>query len=182
MRKLKRTYTLHVAGLTRELPLMRVSEDTVIASFVLLGDTEMVKATAPLLAERLPEVDVIVSAEAKGIPLAHEVSAVLHMSRYYVARKSIKAYMGTPLIQKVKSITTTEEQMLCLDEKDVEAIRGKRVALIDDVISTGQSLAALEQLVEAAGGVVVAKAAILAEGSAAERDDIIYLEELPLFS
>ncbi|HEY9581731.1 MAG TPA: phosphoribosyltransferase family protein, partial [Savagea sp.] len=88
---------------------------------------------------------------------------------------------GTPLIQKVKSITTTEEQMLCLDEKDVEAIRGKRVALIDDVISTGQSLAALEQLVEAAGGVVVAKAAILAEGSAAEREDIIYLEKLPLF-
>lgn len=178
---MNQTYTLHVAGVTRELPMMNVSANVTIASFVILGDVEIVKATAPLLAERLPEVDVIVSAEAKGIPIAHEVAASLGMDRYYVARKSVKAYMGEPLIQTVQSITTSEEQMLCFDENDARAICGKRVAIIDDVISTGESVRALEALVEAAGGNVVAKAAILAEGDAADRDDIIFLEKLPLF-
>ncbi len=176
-----KTYTLNVAGLTRELPIIKLSYDLSIASFVILGDTEIVRKTAPIIAKKLPEVDFIVTAEAKGIPLAYEISRVLNLNEYVVARKSVKAYMEEPIEVEVNSITTTNSQKLYLNNQDAKKIKGKRVALVDDVISTGQSLKALERLVEKAGGKVLAKAAILAEGDAKDRKDIIFLEALPLF-
>ena len=176
-----KTYTLHVAGLTRELPIIKLSYDLSIASFVILGDTEIVKKTAPMIAKKLPEVDFIVTAEAKGIPLAYEISKILNLDEYIVARKSVKANMEEPIEVEVNSITTTNSQKLYLNNQDANKIKGKRVALIDDVISTGQSLKALERLVEKAGANVVAKAAILAEGDAKDRKDIIFLEALPTF-
>ena len=176
-----KTYTLHVAGLTRELPIIKLSYDLSIASFVILGDTEIVRKTAPIIAKKLPEVDLIVTAEAKGIPLAYEISKVLNLNEYVVARKSVKAYMEESIEVEVNSITTTNSQKLYLNNRDAKKIKGKRVALVDDVISTGQSLKALERLVEKAGGKVLAKAAILAEGDAKDRKDIIFLEALPTF-
>ena len=176
-----KTYTLHVAGLTRELPIIKLSYDLSIASFVILGDTEIVRKTAPIIAKKLPEVDLIVTAEAKGIPLAYEISKVLNLNEYVVARKSVKAYMEEPIEVEVNSITTTNSQKLYLNNQDAKKVKGKRVALVDDVISTGQSLKALERLVEKAGGKVLAKAAILAEGDAKDRKDIIFLEALPTF-
>ena len=176
-----KTYTLNVAGLTRELPIIKLSYDLSIASFVILGDTEIVRKTAPIIAKKLPEVDFIVTAEAKGIPLAYEISRVLNLNEYVVARKSVKAYMEESIEVEVNSITTTNSQKLYLNNQDAKKIKGKRVALVDDVISTGQSLKALERLVEKAGGKVLAKAAILAEGDAKDRKDIIFLEALPTF-
>ncbi len=176
-----KTYTLHVAGLTRELPIIKLSYDLSIASFVILGDTEIVRKTAPIIAKKLPEVDFIVTAEAKGIPLAYEISRILNLNEYVVARKSIKAYMEEPIEVEINSITTTNSQKLYLNNQDARKIKEKKVALVDDVISTGQSLKALERLVEKAGGKVVAKAAILAEGDAKNRKDIIFLEALPTF-
>jgi len=173
-------YELSVAGLVRELPIIRIKPGLSIASFVILGDCEMVTAAAPLIAEKLPEIDYIMTAEAKGIPLVNEVCRILGHSRYVVARKSVKSYMDAPLEIEVESITTQRVQRLYLDKNDTEMIKGKRVAILDDVISSGESLKALEKLAEKAGAVVVAKAAILAEGEAAERDDIIFLERLPL--
>lgn len=174
-------YTLNVAGVTRQLPIMRISDTLAIASFVILGDCEIVVKSAPLLEQRLPQVDYIVTAEAKGIPLAHELCRLRNLPGYIVARKSVKPYMGDPITDEVVSITTQKKQLLCMDGKDAAAIRGKRVAIVDDVISTGESLSAIERLVEKAGGQIVAKAAILAEGDAAKRADITFLEELPLF-
>ena len=176
-----KTYTLHVAGLTRELPIIKLSYDLSIASFVMLGDTEIVRKTAPIIAKKLPEVDLIVTAEAKGIPLAYEISKVLNLNEYVVARKSVKAYMEESIEVEVNSITTTNSQKLYLNNRDAKKIKGKRIVLVDDVISTGQSLKALERLVEKAGGKVLAKAAILAEGDAKDRKDIIFLEALPTF-
>ena len=176
-----KTYTLHVAGLTRELPIIKLSYDLSIASFVILGDTEIVRKTAPIIAKKLPEVDLIVTAEAKGIPLAYEISKVLNLNEYVVARKSVKAYMEESIEVEVNSITTTNSQKLYLNNQDAKKIKGKRIALVDDVISTGQSLKALERLVEKAGGKVLAKAAILAEGDAKDRKDIVFLEALPTF-
>ncbi|TXL61640.1 adenine phosphoribosyltransferase [Cerasibacillus terrae] len=176
-----KAYELNVAGVKRQLPIIAINEHIKIASFVILGDTELVTAAAPVLAEKLPEVDILVTAEAKGIPFVYELSKVLKMKRYVVARKSIKSYMRNPLTHEVNSITTQKVQTLYLDKQDVELLRGKRVALIDDVISTGESIQALEKLVQKAGGNVVAKAAILAEGDSAMRDDILFLEKLPIF-
>ena len=176
-----KTYTLHVAGLTRELSIIKLSYDLSIASFVILGDTEIVRKTAPIIAKKLPEVDLIVTAEAKGIPLAYEISKVLNLNEYVVARKSVKAYMEESIEVEVNSITTTNSQKLYLNNRDAKKIKGKRIALVDDVISTGQSLKALERLVEKAGGKVLAKAAILAEGDAKDRKDIVFLEALPTF-
>ena len=176
-----KTYTLHVAGLTRELPVIKLSYHLSIASFVILGDTEIVRKTAPIIAKKLPEVDFIVTAEAKGIPLAYEISRILNLNEYVVARKSIKEYMEEPIEVEINSITTTNSQKLYLNNQDAKKIKGKRIALVDDVISTGQSLKALERLVEKAGGKVLAKAAILAEGDAKDRKDIIFLEALPTF-
>ncbi|WNC14768.1 phosphoribosyltransferase family protein [Brevibacillus brevis] len=178
---MNKTYTLEVAGVTRELPIMQVADDLSIASFVILGDAELVAAAAPLLVEKLPEVDVLITAEAKGIPLVFEMARLLGLKKYYVARKSIKPYMDGPLVNEVVSITTQKKQILCLDGADAKEIAGKRVAIVDDVISTGQSLQAIEDLVVKAGGNVVARAAILAEGDASARTDILFLQELPLF-
>ena len=175
-------YTLEVSGLKRELPIIRLNENLSIASFVILGDTELVVHTAKDLAAKLPEIDVLVTAEAKGIPLVHELSKVLGMDNYIVARKSVKAYMEDPLIYELESITTQAKQILVLDNMDAKYIKGKKIALVDDVISTGASIEALENLVTLAGGNIVIKAAILAEGDAAKREDIVFLEELPLFT
>lgn len=176
-----KTYILNVAGVTRELPIVKLTDDLSIASFVILGDVELVVNAASELVKRMPEVDVLVTAEAKGIPLVFEMARLLNMKKYIVARKNVKPYMKNPIVDEVVSITTQKKQILCLEEKDVEAIRGKRVAIVDDVISTGESIEAIERLVKAAGGIVTTKASILAEGDAKDRDDIIYLEYLPLF-
>lgn len=174
-------YELTVAGLRRQLPIIPITPTLAIASFVILGDCELVTAAAPLLAEKLPPVDYLMTAEAKGIPLAQELSRLLGLPSYIVARKTVKPYMQAPLTDQVNSITTQKTQALCLDGKDALAIRGRRVAIIDDVISTGESLSAVERLAEKAGALVAARAAILAEGEAARRKDILFLEELPLF-
>ena len=174
-------YELKVAGLTRQLPVMQIAPDLAIASFVILGDCELVTAAAPLLAERLPEVDYLVTAEAKGIPLVNELSRILGLPYYIVARKSIKPYMDSPLTDELVSITTQKVQTLCLDGKDAMLVKGKRVAIVDDVISTGESLLAMERLLEKAGANILARAAILAEGAASSREDIVYLEKLPVF-
>lgn len=173
-------YDLSVGGLTRHLPIMPVSDKLAIASFVILGDCELVTAVAPLLAEKLPEVDYLVTAEAKGIPLVQEMCRVMGMPYYVVARKSVKPYMKDPLSSTVVSITTQKPQTLCLDSADARLLRGKRVAIVDDVISTGGSLSGLEALVREAGGQIVVKATVLAEGDAADRKDILYLQKIPL--
>lgn len=178
---MEKTYKLRVAGIERDLPIMQITPELSIASFVILGDCEIVVKSAPVLVEKLPEVDVLMTAEAKGIPLVHEIARLLGHKSYIVARKSVKPYMDEPLVDEVESITTQKKQTLCLDGNDADAIRGKRVAIIDDVISTGESISAVERLIERAGGTVVARAAILAEGDAAKREDILFLEELPLF-
>ena len=176
-----RYYEIEVAGLTRKLPIVRVSDQLEIASFVILGDCELVLKAAQELLKKLPEVDVLITAEAKGIPLVQELSRLLGMKRYYVARKRIKPYMVNPFVTEVYSITTRTKQILCLDEEEAEEISGKRVLIVDDVISTGESLKAMEALVRRAGGTVEGRAAILAEGDASKRDDIIFLEPLPVF-
>ena len=174
-------YKINVAGVERDLPIVPISENHSIAAFVIFGDTEVVEPCARALAEKLPPVDYLVTAEAKSIPLIYEMAKVMQMPRYIIARKSVKGYMAHPIITHVHSITTKNEQILCLDEEDVKRIRGKRVAIVDDVISTGASLAALEQLITEAGGEIVARAAILAEGDANQRDDITVLGQIPLF-
>lgn len=173
-------YMLELCGLRRELPIIEVAPGLKIASFVILGDMELVTKVAPEIVRQLPECDIIVSAEAKGIPLVFEIARLLNKN-YVVARKSIKPYMESPLVDEVESITTQKKQIMVLNGVDVERIQGKRVVLIDDVVSTGSSLAVLERLIKKAGGEVVAKAAILAEGDAAERTDLIYLGKLPIF-
>ena len=175
------TYTLEIAGLTRYLPYVNIDEDLAYASFVVISDTELVSAVAPLLAKKIGNCDMVVTAEAKGIALAYEVSRQLGLKEFIVARKSEKSYMNEVLEVSVKSITTTSVQHLYLDGTDREKLKGKSICLIDDVVSTGDSLAALEHLVEKAEGSVTKKACILAEGKAADREDLIYLEKLPLF-
>ena len=175
-------YEINIGKMTRQLPIIQISDSLAIASFVILGDQELVTGVAPLLLARLPEdIDYLVTAEAKGIPPVNELARLMNMPRYIVARKSIKAYMDCPLTDEVLSITTQKAQMLCLDGADAERVKGKNVVIVDDVISTGESLGAIERLLEKAGAHVRAKAAILAEGDAAKREDIIFLEELPLF-
>lgn len=176
-----KTYTLNLAGLTRTLPLVDISENTAYASFVCISDTCLVQAAAPLLAEKIQDCDVILTAEAKGIALAYEVSKCLGHPYFVVARKSVKSYMKDPIFVDVHSITTFDDQKLYLDGSDIEKLAGRKVCLLDDVVSTGGSLHALKQLCEKAGGVVTSNACLLAEGKAAKRKDLIYLEELPLF-
>ncbi len=176
----EKTYTLEIAGLTRHLPIIPVNNEIKIASFVILGDTELVCRVAPELIKKMPPFDVLVTAEAKGIPLAFEISRLLGMN-YIVARKSIKSYMENPVIEEVNSITTQKTQILSLNGDDIKQIENRRVAIVDDVISTGESVQAVARLIEKAGGKVVAKVAILAEGDAALNPDIIYLKKLPVF-
>ncbi len=170
-------FNFEIMGIKRRLPYVQVGENLVLASFVVLSDTELIQTVAPELVRRLPEVDVLMTAEAKGIILTYEMSRLMGMKNFVVARKSRKPYMQNPLCHSVHSITTQKEQTLWLDGVDAERIRGKRVALIDDVIATGESIGAIEALAVAAGAKVVAKAAILAELESVDRPDIIYLKE-----
>lgn len=174
------TYELNVAGLTRTLPICKVNDKLGIAAFILFSDVELTVRCAEALLAKCPDFDVIVTAESKGIPLAYEAARQCG-KRYLVARKSIKLYMTEPVTVSVKSITTANVQKLSLSHEDAEFVRGKRVLLMDDVISTGESLYALEQLVHTAGGIIAGRAAVLAEGAAADRDDITFLETLPVF-
>jgi len=176
-----RYYDLKVVGLERKLPIVRITDKLEIASFVILGDSELVIRAAEALKDRIPEVDYLITAEAKGIPLVQELAHLLGMKRYFVARKSIKPYMLEPFVTEVYSITTQERQILCLEREESELIKGKRVLIVDDVISSGESIKAMESLIKKAGGIVAGKAAILAEGDSAGRKDIIFLEKLPVF-
>ena len=178
---LKSTYPLKVAGLTRNLPICKVNDKLYIAGFVIFGDVELTEACARELIQKMPPHDIMITAEAKGIPLIHEMARQSGQNRYIVARKASKLYMKDIVSVKVHSITTDREQTLCIDHDDAELMKGKRVLIIDDVISTGESLHAVETLVKEAGGNVVGRMAILAEGDAQKREDIIYLEGLPLF-
>ena len=175
-------YKMQVAGLTRELPICRVTDDLYIAGFVVFGDQELTVACARELLKRAPQYDYIITAEAKGIPLVHEMARQTNAPKYFLARKGPKLYMRGVFSASVQSITTEGEQTLYLDTADAALMKGKRILIVDDVISTGQSLLALEALVEKAGGIIAGKMAVLAEGDAINREDIIYLEELPLFN
>ena len=175
-------YRMKVAGLERDLPICKVTDSLYIAGFVIFGDQELTVACARDLLERAPEYDYIITAEAKGIPLAHEMARQAGDAKYLLARKGPKLYMRDIFDVTVRSITTAKEQRLYLDGADAELMKGKRILIVDDVISTGESLAALEALVEKAGGIVCGKMAVLAEGDAQDRKDLIYLEKLPLFN
>ena len=174
-------YRMTIAGLERDLPICKVTDQLFIAGFVIFGDPELTVACAAELLKRAPEYDYIITAEAKGIPLAHEMARQAGNQKYILARKGAKLYMRDLFDVRVNSITTAKEQHLYLDGKDAEMMRGKRILVVDDVISTGESLLALEKLVEKAGGIVCGRMAILAEGDAQDREDLIYLEKLPLF-
>ncbi len=173
-------YKLKVAGLERDLPICPVNENLDIAGFVMFSDVELTIACAKELLTKVPEFDVIITAESKGIPLAYEMSRQSGKN-YLLARKSIKLYMKAPIEVNVKSITTEKMQTLYIDVNDMESLKGKRVLVVDDVISTGESINALQQLVNKSEGNIVATATVLAEGEAADRTDIIFLEKLPLF-
>lgn len=173
-------YHMTIAGLERDLPLCPLNEKLYIAGFVMFSDVELTKAVATELLKKVPEFDVILTAESKGIPLAYEM-ARQSGKNYIVARKGIKLYMVNPHEVNVQSITTARAQKLYLDDFDVARIKGKKVLIVDDVISTGESLASMEKLLDYAQGIVAAKCAVLAEGDAANRKDIVFLEKLPLF-
>ena len=175
-------YRMKVAGLDRDLPICPVNENLYIAGFVIFGDQELTVACARELLKRAPEYDYIITAEAKGIPLAHEMARQAGDSKYILARKGPKLYMRDIFSVTVNSIPTAKEQKLYLDGTDAALMQGKRILIVDDVISTGESLKALEALVEKAGGNIVGRMAILAEGDAQVRPDLIYLEKLPLFN
>ena len=174
------TYKMTIAGLERELPICKVNDKLDIAGFIIFGDVEITVASATELLKKCPEFDYIVCPEAKGIPLAYEM-ARQSGKPYFICRKGPKLYMSEPVHVEVRSITTDKVQTVYLDGTEGEKIRGKRVLILDDVISTGESLAAVNKLVEQFDADVVGQAAILAEGDAADRDDIIFLEKLPLF-
>ena len=174
------TYKMTIAGLERELPICPLNDKLDIAAFVMFSDVEITVASAAELLKKCGEFDVILTAESKGIPIAYEMSRQSGKP-YVVARKSVKLYMSDPIEVKVKSITTAAEQTLYLSSEKTELLHGKNVLIVDDVISTGESLVALEKLANAAGGRIVCKAAVLAEGDAADRKDIVFLEKLPLF-
>ncbi len=174
-------YKMKIAGLDRALPICRVTDDLYIAGFVIFGDQELTVACARELLKLAPEYDYLITAEAKGIPLAHEMARQHGDAKYMLARKATKLYMQEVFEVDVRSITTDGDQKLYLDKVDADEMKGKRILIVDDVISTGKSLAALAHLVNEAGGNVVGKMAILAAGDAAKRDDLIFLEPLPLF-
>ena len=175
-------YEMTIAGCKRALPLCPISDTLNIGAFVIFGDPELTTACAQALIDRAPAHDVMITAESKGIPLICEMARLLGNERYVLARKGAKLYMKNVFSAEVRSITTDHKQTLYLDGADADYMRGKRVVIVDDVISTGESLRALEALVEKAGGNIVGRMAILAEGEAADRSDIIYLEKLPLFN
>ena len=174
-------YRMQVAGLERDLPICPVNDKLYIAGFVIFGDQELTVACARELLAKAPAYDYIITAEAKGIPLAHEMARQAGDAKYFLARKAPKLYMTGVFESTVKSITTAKEQTLYLDTADAELMKGKRILIVDDVISTDESLRALEVLVEKAGGIICGRMAVLAEGDAQDREDLIYLEKLPLF-
>ena len=174
-------YRMTIAGVERDLPICRVTDDLYIGAFVIFGDVELTERCAAALLEKAPEYDYLITAEAKGIPLIHEMARQSGQNKYMLARKGAKLYMRDILDVAVHSITTAKEQHLYLDGNDAALMKGKRILIIDDVISTGESLTALEKLVEAAGGIICGRMAILAEGEAQDREDILYLEKLPVF-
>ena len=175
------TYKMNVAGLTRDLPLCPLNDSLMIAAFVIFGDVELTCACAKALLEKTPEFDYMVAPEAKSIPLIHEMARQSGRNDYFLVRKAPKLYMNGVFEVEDRSITTQGVQKLYMDGADAKKMKGKRILILDDVISTGGSLAAVENLVNQAGGIVVGRMAILAEGDAADRDDIIFLEKLPLF-
>ncbi len=174
-------YRMTIAGLERGLPLCPISDELQIGAFVIFGDVELTVACAAELLKKAPEYDYLITAESKGIPLVYEMARQHGDSFWFLARKSAKLYMKDVLEVEVQSITTSARQTLYLDGEHAAMMRGKRILVVDDVISTGESLRAIEVLVEKAGGIVCGRMAILAEGDATERKDIIYLEKLPLF-
>ncbi|MEZ4357811.1 MAG: phosphoribosyltransferase family protein [Eubacteriales bacterium] len=176
------TYPLKVAGITRNLPICKVTDDLYIGAFVIFGDVELTVKCASAMLAIAPEYDYMISPEAKSIPLIYEMAKQSGVNKYFLARKSPKLYMRDVFEADVVSITTAKPQKLYLDADDAEFMRGKRILIVDDVISTGESINAVEELVKKAGGIVAGKMAILAEGDAKNRSDIKYLEPLPLFN
>ncbi len=179
---MKKVYTMEIAGIKRDLPLFPVNDSLQIAAFIIFGDVEITKASATELLKKAPEYDIMITAECKSIPLIYEMARQSGQNDYIIARKGPKVYMEDIITTNVDSITTAHTQSLCIGKAEVELMKGKKVLIVDDVISTGESLAAIEKLVVKAGGIVAGKMAILAEGEAAKRHDIIYLEPLPLFN
>ena len=175
-------YPITIAGLRRDLPLCKVNDKLTIAAFVIFGDVELTCACAAQLLEKAPDFDYMVAPEAKAIPLIHEMARQSGRNESFLVRKAPKLSMNGGVETTVHSITTAAEQKLYMDGADAAKMKGKRILILDDVISTGESLRAVEQLVQQAGGQVAGRMAILAEGEAAQRDDIIYLEPLPLFT
>jgi adenine phosphoribosyltransferase len=175
-------YNINIAGLERNLPICRISDDLYIAAFVIFGDVEMTVAAAKSLLLAAPPHDILITAEAKGIPLVHEMARQNGENSYIIARKAVKLYMKEVFSVELQSITTRKKQTLYIDTAEAELMRGKRVLIVDDVVSTGESLRAVEKLVKEAGGIIAGRMAILAEGDAKYRDDLIYLEHLPLFN
>ncbi len=173
-------YEMQIAGLKRRLPVFAVSDRLSIAAFIMFGDVEITVACAEKLIEKSPDFDVLLTAEAKGIPLCYEM-ARQSGKPYVIARKGVKVYMTNPVKFELSSITTPDRQTLFLGEEDLNLLKNKRILIVDDVVSTGESLLALEKIVSAAEGITAGKAAVLAEGDAQKRDDLIYLENLPLF-
>ena len=176
------TYTIDIAGMKRDLPICPVTDDLYIGAFVIFGDVELTVHCAAELLKRAPDYDYLIAPEAKAIPLLYEMARQSAAEKYFLARKKAKAYMQGVFEVKVQSITTAGEQTLVIDTEEARQMEGKRMLLLDDVISTGESMRALETLVERAGGIVAGRMAVLAEGDAAKRDDIITLAPLPLFN
>ena len=178
------TYSMHVAGLDRELPICKVTDELYIGAFIMFGDAELTTRCASELLKLAADIDYdyMLTAEAKSIPLIHEMARQSGASKYFIARKGPKVYMPEPISVEDKSITTVAQQRLYLGSDDAAVIRGRKVLLVDDVISTGGSLKAMEALVEKAGGTVTGRMAVLAEGGAAYRSDILFLEKLPVFN
>ena len=176
------TYEMDICGLKRDLPICKVTDDLYIGAFVMFGDVELTVHCAAELLKKAPEYDYLLAPEAKSIPLLYEMARQSGAEKYFVARKGAKAYMTDVFEVSVRSITTMHVQKLVLDKADAEMIKGKRILILDDVISTGESLRATEELVNQAGGIVAGRMAVLAEGDAYDRDDIIVLNKLPLFN
>ncbi len=178
----KTTYEMKIAGLDRSLPLCPISDKLQIGAFVIFGDPELTTACAKELLEKAPDYDYIITAESKGIPIAHEMARLAGNQKYFIARKKAKLYMTGVFEVNVHSITTEGEQKLYLDKADAALMKGKRILIVDDVVSTGESLRAVEELVKAAGAQIAGQMCILAEGDAQKRSDITYLAPLPLFN
>ena len=175
------SYKMNIAGCERNLPICPINDKLSIGAFVIFGDPELTTAASKALLDKAPEYDYLISAEAKGIPLVHEMARLAGNQKYFLARKAPKLYMTGVFEVTVRSITTAKEQKLYLDKADADLMKGKRILIVDDVISTGESLRAVEELVARAGGEICGRMTILAEGDAIDRDDLIFLEPLPLF-